>query len=127
MTENRERTINVRQCDDGQEEYIMREELTSPTVTTKAILITRVFDAKEKRQVAVVDLCGAFLHAENDHDIIMFIRGRLPELMTMVAPQTCQKFVSFERRQRELYVKEQNEFYGMLKSALLFYKKMILG
>ena len=39
----------------------------------------------------VVDLPGAFLHAVNDEGLIMYMQGRLSELITMVALQTYQK------------------------------------
>ena len=47
-----------------------------------------VIDAKENREIAVVDLPGAFLHVENDRDVMMFMKGRLAELMSLIAPQT---------------------------------------
>ena len=77
-----------------------------------------------KREVAIVDLPGAFLNAENDQNVIMFMRGRLTELMSLVASQTYQKYVTVEMGQRVLYVKVQKAFCGMLKSVLLFNKKL---
>ena len=65
----------------------------------------RDIDAKANRQVAVGELPGAFSHTENDQDVIMFTRVRLAELMTMVAPQTYQKYVTAERGWKLLYVK----------------------
>ena len=89
----------ARQFADGrkQQEYMMKKESTSQTVTTEAIFITSIIDAKANRQVAVGELPGAFSHTENDQDEIMFTRVRLAELMTMVAPQTYQKYVTAER------------------------------
>ena len=68
LTEKRDGTIKARQCTDGrkQRNYMMKEESASPTVSTEAIFITSVIDAKENQEVAIVDLPGAFLHAEND-------------------------------------------------------------
>ena len=39
--------------------------------------------------MAIVDLLGAFLHAENDRDVIMFMRRRLAELMTGTKGSIC--------------------------------------
>ena len=116
----------MRECADGQKqsEYMMKEESTSPTVTTEAIFMTSVIDAKENREIAVVDLLRAFLHTKNDHDVIMFMKGRLVELMSLIAPQTYRKYVTVETGQKVLYVKVQKALYGMLKSALLFFKKL---
>ena len=52
------------------------------------------------------------------------MKGRFAELMMMVAPTTYQKYVTIESRQKLLYLKVQKALYGMLKSALLFYKKL---
>ena len=67
---------------------------------------------------------GAFLHAENDEDVIMFVRGRLAELMTKIAPQTYRKYVTNKKGHKVLCVKVQPALYGMLKHALSFYKKL---
>ena len=72
----------------------------------------------------MVDLPRAFLHAENEDNIVMFMKGRLTELMVMVAPQTYRKFITMEKGQKVLHVKVQKALYGMLKSALLFYRKL---
>ena len=53
-----------------------KEEATSPTITMDATFITSVINAKENREVAMVDLPGAFEHAKNDEDVIMFMKGR---------------------------------------------------
>ena len=55
--------------------------------------------------MAIVDLPGTFLHAKNDQDVIMSLKGRLAELMTLIAPQTYRKYVTVERGEKVLYVK----------------------
>ena len=83
-----------------------------------------MIDAKGDKEIAVVDLPEAFLHADNDEDVLMFMKGKLSELMSQIAPQTYQKYVMIENGQKVLYVKIQKALFGMLKSALLFYKKL---
>ena len=84
LTEKIDGTIKARQCADCQTQrgYIKKE------VTTGAVFLTCIADAKEEREVAVVNLPGAFLHVDNEDDVVMFMRGTLAELMVMVAPQT---------------------------------------
>ena len=65
-----------------------------------------------------MDLPGVFLHAINDEDMIMYMRGRLAELMTMVAPQTYRKYIAIEKGQKVLYMKVHKALYGMLKNEL---------
>ena len=44
--------------------------------------------------MVVVDLPGMFLHAISDEDVIMYTRGRLEKLMSMMSPQTCRKYIA---------------------------------
>lgn len=72
------------------------------------------------------DLPGAFLHANNDSFVIMKLTGKLVELMVKTAPNTYQKFVTKDSTGHPvLYVQLQKALYGMLKSALLFYRKLV--
>ena len=66
-----------------------------------------VVDTKEGRQVAVVDLPGAYVHVDNDEDVVMFMNGRLVELETMIAQQTYEKYVMIGKGQKVLYVRVQ--------------------
>jgi len=73
-----------------------------------------------------MDIPGAFLNAENDEYIIMLLRGKLAELMVQIDPQLYRKYVTFgQKGQPMLYVKLNKALYGLLKSALLFYKKLV--
>ena len=71
----------------------------------------------------MVNLPGAFLHAKNNQDVLMFMKGKLAELMSLIAPQTYRKYATIEKGQEVLYVKMRKALSGMLKSVLLFYKK----
>ena len=52
------------------------------------------------------------------------MKGKLAELMVMVAPQIYQKYIMRNKKgEPVLYMKVQRAIYGMLKIALLFYKK----
>ena len=126
LTEKRDGTIKARQCADGrkQRKYTDKSDSASPTVSNEAIFITCAIDAKEGRDVAIIDLPGAFLHATNDEDVTMSMKGRLAEMMGMLAPQTYRKYISVEKGQQTLYVKVHKALYGMLRSALLFYRKL---
>ena len=52
------------------------------------------------------------------------MKGRLAELMSLIAPQIHRKYVMVENGQNVLYVKAKKALYCMLKSTLLFYKKV---
>ncbi len=104
----------------------MKQETTSPTVSTEAVFITAVIDAHKERYIACFDIPGAFLHADSDKDITMILKGRLAKLMVKVAPNLYRKYISVDAKGSViLYVKMQKAIYGLLRSALLFYKKLV--
>ena len=85
-----------------------------------------MIEASEGRDVAIIDLPGAFLHADCPDHVIMRFHGRLAELMVLAAPQVYRKYVTTDvKGEPVLFVKLQKALYGMLKSALLFYKNLL--
>ena len=88
-------------------------------------MITATIDAHERRDVATIDIPGAFFNAYNDKETFMLLRGRLAELMVQVDPNLYRKYIIYNKNdQALLYVKLSKAIYGLLKSALLFYKKL---
>ena len=76
----------------------------------------------------MIDIPGAFLHAEqqDDKNVIMKLTGKLAELMAAVEPKLYRKHIIYNSKGRaELYVRIQRAIYGLLKSALLFYLKLV--
>ena len=68
----------------------------------------------------------SFLHDDLDEDITMVLKGRLAELMVQVAPNLYRKYISMDRKGMAiLYMKMQKAMYGLLRSALLFYRKLV--
>ena len=54
----------------------------------------------------------------------MKIRGPMIDMLVDIEPQTYQKFVKGENGSKVIYVQVLKAIYGMLQSALLFYKKL---
>jgi nucleoside-triphosphatase THEP1 len=101
-------------------------DATSRTVALELVLITATIDAFEERDVAIVDVPGAFLSADMDEEVIMTIRGRLAELMVKAAPNSYRKYITIDaNNQPILYMKLHKALYGCLRSALLFYQKLV--
>jgi hypothetical protein len=73
----------------------------------------------------MVDIPGAFLHADNKDFVIMKMVGTLAELMVKTNPKLYQQYVILEKGRSVLYLRLQNALYGMMKSALLFYRKLV--
>jgi hypothetical protein len=80
----------------------------------------------EGQDVTVIDVPGVFLGADMDEEVMMTPRGRLAELMVKTVPNINQKYVTLDSNNRPvMYVLLQNALYGCLRSALLFYKKLV--
>ena len=128
LTEKRDGKIKGRACADGrkQREEIKREDAASPTVALDSILLTSAIDAHEGREVATIDIPGAYLHTDTDEEIVMLLRGKLAELMAQVDPKLYRKYITKDSKGRPiLYVRMQKALYGLLRSALLFYLKLV--
>jgi hypothetical protein len=85
-----------------------------------------VISAQEEQDVACFDVLGAFLHADTNQVITIILKGRLAILMVQVSLNLYRKYISIYRMGTAiLYVKMQKAVYGLLRSALLFYKKLV--
>ena len=98
-----------------------KEETTSPTVSTDALLLSILIDAKERRDVAVADVEGAYLHADMDIFTVMKLEGLDVEIMCDVDSK-YKKFVTEENRKKVLYLELVKALYGCVRSALLWYE-----
>jgi hypothetical protein len=98
----------------------------APTVATESVFITAIIDTHEGHDVACFDIPGAFLHANVDKDITMVLKDRLTELMVQAAPNLYRKYITVDKKGTAiLYTKMQKALYRLLRSALLFYKKLV--
>ncbi len=89
------------------------------------MFLTSTIDAKENREVVTIDIPGAFLHVDNEDYVIMKMVGMLAELMVKTNPKMYRQYIVLEKRRSVLYLRLQKALYGMMKSALLFYRKLV--
>ncbi len=77
--------VHARAVPDGSKERTQpgykKEDGASQTVATNSIMITATINAHEQCDVATIDIPGAFLHAYNDKETFMLLKGRLAKLM----------------------------------------------
>jgi hypothetical protein len=128
LNEKRDETIKARMCANGstQRAYISREEASSPTAASEAILITGVIDAKQLRDVMTLDIPNAFVQTKLALDgdkIIMKIRGQLVDILLELCPGVYDKYVIYVGLQKVLYVRMLKALYGMIIASILYYKK----
>ena len=132
LTEKRDGRVKARHCADGrkQRSWMAKEEAASPTVALESLMLSTVIDAKEGREVAMVDIPNAFIQMENEklHEKhkrdIMKVKGALVKILVNLYPEVYAKFVSYEKGLPVLYLELLMAMYGMIKSPLLFYRKL---
>jgi competence protein ComGC len=129
LKEKRDSSVKACMCADGRKQKDgtwSKQDTTLPTVAMELVFITAVIDAHKGRNVACFGIPGAFLNADINKDIIMVLKGRLAELMVQVAPNLYRKYITVDRKGTAiLYVKMQKALYELLRSALLFYNKLV--
>jgi hypothetical protein len=128
LTEKQSGKVKAQNCANGsvQRQHVAKEEAAAPTVTSEAIFIQSTIFAHESRNVATCDIPGAFLHADNPDYVLMQLDGILAEMMVKIAPSMYRKFVTTNAKGKSvLYVQLEKAVYGMMKSALLFYQKLV--
>ncbi len=64
-----------------------KEEAAAPSVTLESVFVTATIDAKEKQKVVMIDVPGAFLHANNEDYVVMKMNELLVELMVKTDPK----------------------------------------
>ena len=106
-------------------EKIEPKDATSPTVSTEAVMLTATIDALEGRNVAVVDKPVAYQSVDMDNEVHVVFRRTLAETMVMDDPALYRPFVSYETGKPVPYFQLLKALYGCLKSALLFYEKLV--
>ena len=117
--------IKGRGCADSRKQRVWtnKEDATSPTVSTEAVLLTSVFDAKEWREVMTVDIPGAFMQGDQDKTVHMKLEGTLAELLTKCDPTKYQPYLVVEQGKPVLYVELVKALYGTIRTALIFWRK----
>jgi hypothetical protein len=94
-------------------------------VSTESTFIIASITASEKRKVRCYNIPSAFVNTDMDKDVLMVLKGELAEMMIRIAPQVYRKYVTVDRKGTKiLYVKLQKALYGLMRSSLLFYRKL---
>jgi hypothetical protein len=128
LTEKQSGKIKAQGCADGSKQcqHIAKDEAMAPTVSLDAIFIQGTIFAHEHRDVATCNIPGAFLQADNPDYVLMQLDSILAELMVTIAPNIYCKYMTTNAKGKPvLYVQLEKALYGMMKSALLFYRKLV--
>ena len=118
--------IKGRGCADGRKQraYIAKEDSTAPTVSTEAVFLTAVIDALENRDVAVLDVPGAFMQADIDELVHVRFTGEMVKMLLQIDEQMYSEYVVTERGEQVMYMELLKALYGTLHAARLFWQKL---
>jgi arginine deiminase len=73
-----------------------KQETSSPTVATEALILTCVIDAIEERNVATCDIPGAFMRSDMKGKVVMKLEGVMAEVILKIDPKMYTQFVTKE-------------------------------
>ena len=93
-------------------------------MATEPVLLSCVIDAKECRDVATVDIPGAFMQGDQDETVHMCLEGTLAKLLTKCDPKLYREYVITENNKRVLYVELIKALYATLHATLIFWQKL---
>jgi hypothetical protein len=118
--------VKGRGCADGRKQraYIQREDATSPTVATEAVFLTAVLDALEGREVAIIDVPGAFMQVDMDELVHIRLDGKMAEMLLEIDRALYEPCVTYENGKPVIYCELLKALYGTLRAARLFWEKM---
>ena len=71
---------------------------SSPTVITDSIFLTGVIDVNKKRAMSTIDVGNVFIQADNDEQLLIFLRCKLAELMVRANPYLSALYYIFKKR-----------------------------
>ena len=125
--------IKARACANRsmQKLYIPREEATSPTAATEAMMITGVIKAKQNRDVVTLDILNAFVQTripKSKDKIIIKICRDLVNILLETCPEVYDNYVFYKGKTNNnkiIYVKNLKALYRMLTASILYYKKFV--
>ena len=64
-----------------------KEETYYPKVSTEAFIISCFMNTKEGRDVATIDIPGAFMHDDMKYEVNMKLEGTMADLFDNIYPQ----------------------------------------
>ena len=111
-----------------QRDYISKEEASSPTAYTKAVILTAVIDAKERRDVVTIDIPNAFCQTvisdkDAEHRVIMRLRGPVVDILCKIVSKVYFDYVTTNTKGKKiLLVQCMNVLYGSMIAFVLLYK-----
>ena len=88
-------------------------------------MITAVVDTYEHPDVAIVNIPGANLSADMEEEVQLCLLVQMAYMMVRTASEVYAKYVTIQNGKPILYVRLLKALDRCLRSALLFYNKLV--
>ena len=123
IKEKRNGMLKGRTVADGRKQraWYTKQETTSPTISNDSLMAILTVSAGEKRKIAMWDVEGAYLHAEQDNFVLVKFTGSSVDVLCQV-DEEYKSFVTIEKGKKVIYLQLLKALYGCLRSALLWYE-----
>jgi hypothetical protein len=112
-----------------QQDYIKKEDVSSPTVSAEAVMLTCVIYALKDQDIAIINTPNAFVQTvveDEEYHVVVCIRGPLVDILVSIAPDVYGPYVSTNKAgQKVLMVQCLTAVYRTMFAALLYYKKFV--
>jgi Reverse transcriptase (RNA-dependent DNA polymerase) len=104
LKKKRNGTIKGRGCADSRKQraYAAKEDASSPTVAIESVMLLCVIVAMEGRDVATIDIPGAFMQADMDELVHVRLDGKMAELMVRIDPKLYRKHIQIEKEKQKV-------------------------
>ena len=118
ILKSKEDIIKARLVAGGHREVEQPFECTnSPTVATESLMILLALSAQQQRQLATIDIKGAYLNAPFSRRQFMILPSKIATHLIRLRPE----YASFANTKGNIIVKLKKALYGLTESAKLWY------
>ena len=93
-------------------------------VSTEAVFLAAVIDALENRDVAVLDVPGAFMQADIDELVHVRFTGEMVNMLLQIDNEMYKDYVVMEKGKQVMYMELLKALYRTLRAARLFWQKL---
>jgi len=123
VTEKRDGRIKGRTVADGSKQrlWINKEDVSGPTVTVESVTVSAIIDAKEQREVTVLDIPNAFIQTNNEK---LKSHHKTHYVLVEIDPDSHGPYLTKENEVSALHLEILKALCGMMVSSLLFCRKL---
>ncbi len=107
----------------------MKEDASSSTIFSEAVMLRCIVNANEDRDVAILDIPNEFVQTvveDKKGRAFIRIRGPLVNILVTITPDVYGSYVTVGKKgEKQLLVQCLTALYGAMVVLLLYYKKLV--